>query len=190
MANERARDLRKTMSVPERKLWRALSGRKVSGLRFRRQHPIGPFIADFVCLERQLVVEVDGSQHALGDQIEYDIRRTEWLKAEGYRVIRFWSNDVMQSLDGVVQSILEAAMNASPSCRRRAFGTTRGKWKCASPSTRVPGRRGGADYTLSSRPEKLRVRNFREPGPILHFRNTPPGSRLISPHHNADLRPG
>ncbi len=107
MANERARDLRKTMTVPERKLWRALSDRKVSGFRFRRQHPIGLFIADFVCLERQLVVEVDGSHHALGDQIEHDKRRTQWLNVEGYRVIRFWSNDVMQSLDGVVQSIVE-----------------------------------------------------------------------------------
>ncbi len=127
MANERARDLRKTMTVPERKLWRALSDRKVSGFRFRRQHPIGLFIADFVCLERQLVVEVDGSQHTENDQIEHDTRRTEWLQAEGYRVIRFWSNDVMQSIDGVVQSILEAATNASPSCRRRASGTTRGE---------------------------------------------------------------
>ena len=107
MANERARDLRKTMNVPERKLWRALSDRKAGGFRFRRQHPIGPYIADFVCLERRLVVEVDGGQHAGDDQIEHDRRRTEWLQAEGYGVIRFWSNDVMQSLDGVFQSILD-----------------------------------------------------------------------------------
>ena len=112
MANEVARELRKTMSVPERKLWRALSGRKVSGFKFRRQHPNGPYTADFICLERRLVVEVDGSQHAGDDQIEHDKRRTQWLQAEGYRVIRFWSNDVMQSIDGVVQSILDELESA------------------------------------------------------------------------------
>ena len=69
MANQRARELRKTMSVPERKLWRELRDRSAAGFRFRRQHPLGPYIADFVCLERRLVIEVDGGQHGEDDQI-------------------------------------------------------------------------------------------------------------------------
>jgi 5-methyltetrahydrofolate--homocysteine methyltransferase len=109
MVNERARSLRKTMTGPERKLWRELSGRAAGGLRFRRQHPIGPYIADFVCLEKRLVVEVDGELHALDDQIEHDRRRTAWLESEGYRVIRFWSNEVMDNIGGVVEAIMHEA---------------------------------------------------------------------------------
>ena len=111
MANERARELRRTMNAPERKLWRALSDRKAGGLRFRRQHPIGIYITDFVCLERRLVVEVDGGHHGEAAQIAHDERRTLWLNAEGYRVLRFWANEVMSNTEGVVEMIVEAALS-------------------------------------------------------------------------------
>ncbi|MEQ1717803.1 MAG: endonuclease domain-containing protein [Hyphomicrobium sp.] len=109
MANERARELRKTMSTPERKLWRALSNRQAGDLRFRRQHPIGPYVVDFVCLERRLVIEVDGGQHGEAAQMAHDVRRSAWLQSEGFAVLRFWSNDVMRDCDGVVEAILRAA---------------------------------------------------------------------------------
>ena len=109
MANERARHLRKNMTGPERKLWRELSRRAAGGLRFRRQHPIGPYIADFVCLDKRLIVEVDGETHALDEQIEHDKRRSAWLEGEGYRVIRFWSNEVNENIGGVVETIMHEA---------------------------------------------------------------------------------
>ena len=115
MANERARELRRTMSVPERKLWRALSNRKAGDLRFRRQHPMGNYIVDFVCLERKLVIEVDGSQHGEVEQMAHDQRRTDWLSNEGYRVIRFWASEVICNLEGVVETIMhEAESQATP----------------------------------------------------------------------------
>ena len=81
MPNERARALRKSMTDAERKLWRALRDKQLDGRRFRRQHPIGPYVVDFVCLERRLVIEVDGSQHGEPEQTTFDQQRTEWLGA-------------------------------------------------------------------------------------------------------------
>ena len=105
MPNVRASQLRKSMSDAERKLWSALRQRQINGLRFRRQHPLGPYIVDFVCLERRLVVEVDGGQHGEADQIAHDMRRTRWLENEGYRVVRAWTTEVFENLNGVVESI-------------------------------------------------------------------------------------
>ena len=105
MANERAKALRKTMSDAEWKLWHALRSNKINGYRFRRQHPIGVFIPDFVCLEKKLVVEVDGEQHSEPGQISHDAERTDWLRSQGYCVIRFWTNEVMQTLESVVNTI-------------------------------------------------------------------------------------
>ncbi len=92
--------------MPERKLWRELRDRSTAGFRFRRQHPLGPYIVDFICLERRLVIEVDGGQHGEDDRILRDQRRTEWLNREGYRVVRFWANDVMRDAGCVVEMIL------------------------------------------------------------------------------------
>ena len=97
------------MNAPERTLWRALSDRKAGGLRFRRQHPIGIYVVDFICLEKKLIVEVDGSQHGHPAQIAHDERRTAWLNAEGYHVLRFWANEVMGNTEGVVVTIMDAA---------------------------------------------------------------------------------
>ena len=116
MPNERARNLRKSMSDGERKLWQALRARQVDGVRFRRQHPIGPYIVDFVCLERRLVVEVDGGHHTEDDQMAYDARRDRWLEAEGYRVMRIPNIYVFQNLMNVVDSIW-GALQEQPDVR-------------------------------------------------------------------------
>ena len=115
MANERARALRKSMSEPERLLWWALRNRNLDGARFRRQHPIGPYVADFVCLEARLVVEVDGSQHGEPEQAAHDATRTRWLEGEGYRVVRVWAGEVFANLGGVKETISAALKADAPS---------------------------------------------------------------------------
>jgi very-short-patch-repair endonuclease len=105
MPNLRARALRKNMSSAEYRLWRELRLRQLDGARFRRQHPIGRYIVDFVCLEKRLVVEVDGGQHTQEAHIAHDERRDRWLAAEGYRVLRFQTIKVYRNLDGVVETI-------------------------------------------------------------------------------------
>ena len=105
MANEQARTLRKTMSQSERELWRALRAKQIDGLRFRRQHPIGRYIADFVCLERRLIVEVDGGHHTNEQQMLHDKARDHWLASEGYRVLRIPSIELFGNFEGVVDSI-------------------------------------------------------------------------------------
>lgn len=99
----RSRELRLNATDAERKLWTHLSARKVSGVRFNRQFPIGPFICDFVSRTAKLVIEVDGGQHAV--DVAKDEARTAYLEAQGYRVIRFWNNDVLERIDGVVNEI-------------------------------------------------------------------------------------
>src|SRR4030067_3471325 len=89
--------LRKNMSNAEQALWNVLRGRQVSGLKFRRQHPLGDYILDFVCLEYKLVIEVDGGQH--GQQAGYDENRTQELHAAGFRVLRFWNNEVLKEIE-------------------------------------------------------------------------------------------
>ncbi len=116
MANERARTLRKSMSSAERLLWRGLRSRQLDGARFRRQHPIGVYIVDFVCLERRLVVEVDGGQHTEDDHIVSDARRDRWLGSEGYHVMRVSTTDVYTNLAGVLDTIW-AAVRDLPSAR-------------------------------------------------------------------------
>ncbi len=111
MANQRARAFRKNMTDAEKLLWRHLRNRQLGGWKFRRQHPIGPFIVDFVCIEKKLVVELDGGQHALN--IETDTQRTAYLQEKGYRVLRFWNNEVFQHLESVCNTILLALSEAS-----------------------------------------------------------------------------
>ena len=101
LQRRRARRLRENQTDVENKLWSQLRGRQLSGVKFRRQHPIGPFIVDFCCVERGLVVELDGGQHAelnVGDE-----QRTKILERFGYRVLRFWNNEVLSNADGVLQ---------------------------------------------------------------------------------------
>ncbi|MEE9210952.1 MAG: endonuclease domain-containing protein [Kiloniellales bacterium] len=105
MANERARTLRGNPTGAEKALWRRLRQRQVENARFRRQQPIGPYVVDFFCPERNLVIEVDGGQHAL--QAKQDTFRTRWLEQRGHRVLRFWNNEVLENIDGVVVRIAE-----------------------------------------------------------------------------------
>jgi very-short-patch-repair endonuclease len=97
------RALRKRMTDAERRLWSALRGREMHGLKFRRQHPFENYILDFVCLEAMVVIEVDGGQHA--DQGSADQDRTELLQRAGFRVLRFWNNEVLAELSTVRQKI-------------------------------------------------------------------------------------
>jgi very-short-patch-repair endonuclease len=93
------------MTDAERKLWSILRGRQLEGLKFRRQHPFGDYILDFVCLEEQLVIEVDGGQHL--EQMAEDDNRTKALKDAGFRVLRFWNHDVLQKLEAVAELIIQ-----------------------------------------------------------------------------------
>jgi very-short-patch-repair endonuclease len=102
--NRNARDLRRNPTDAERALWRRLRQRQVAGLRFRRQHPLGCFILDLVCLEARLVIELDGGQHAARQ--EEDQGRTAWLEARGYRVLRFRNTEVLGNPEGVLEVIL------------------------------------------------------------------------------------
>ena len=97
----RARELRKRMGDAEAVLWSALRRRQL-GCRFRRQHPIGRFVVDFVCLRHRYVIELDGEQHL---ESPYDAARTRWLEQRGYRVIRFWNNEVLGNLEMVTDTI-------------------------------------------------------------------------------------
>ncbi|MBB5708088.1 endonuclease domain-containing protein [Sphingopyxis panaciterrulae] len=99
----RSRELRLNATDAERKLWQQISARKVAGVRFNRQFPIGSFICDFVSRSARLVIEVDGGQHAV--DVAKDEARTAYLEARGYRVIRFWNNDVLERIEGVVSEI-------------------------------------------------------------------------------------
>jgi len=106
MTTARARQLRGNSTDAERRLWSKLRRKQLDGFRFRRQSPIGSYYVDFICLEKRLAVEIDGGQHAI--QQDADAKRTRWLEGEGYRVIRFWNNDVLGNLDGVLESIRRA----------------------------------------------------------------------------------
>jgi very-short-patch-repair endonuclease len=104
-ALDRARGLRRNATKAEDRLWYRLRNRRLGNFKFRRQVWIGPFIADFLCMDARLVVEVDGSQHI--EDVAYDDVRTAFLATKGYRVIRVWNNDVMQRMDGVLAAILD-----------------------------------------------------------------------------------
>ena len=104
--NRNARDLRRSPTDAERALWQHLRHRQLAGLKFRRQHPIGRYVVDFVCLEAGLVIELDGGQHA--ERKDEDEQRTTWLEGRGYRVLRFWNTEVFENLEGVLEVILRA----------------------------------------------------------------------------------
>jgi primosomal protein N' (replication factor Y) len=101
-----ARELRKGSTDTERKLWALLRNRALLGCKFRRQFPIAPYITDFACIEKRLVVELDGGQHV--DQAEHDEQRTAFLKAEGYTALRFWDNDVLLRTQSVMEQIFSS----------------------------------------------------------------------------------
>lgn len=96
-----ARNLRKNSTNQESALWQILRNRKFYGYKFKRQHPIGKYIVDFICEEKRIIIELDGSQHNEPQNIKKDNNRTEFLMLEGYRVVRIWNNDIDNNLEGV-----------------------------------------------------------------------------------------
>jgi very-short-patch-repair endonuclease len=109
MASTFARNLRATPTDAEMRLWSRLRLRQLHGFRFRRQHPIGIYIVDFFCAEAKLIIEVDGGQHA-----DDSDKRTAWLEGRGYRVVRFWNNEVLSNIDGVLLTIAATVHTAPP----------------------------------------------------------------------------
>jgi very-short-patch-repair endonuclease len=101
-----ARALRTASTDAERRLWYHLRGRRLEGLKFRRQLAIGPYVADFACIERGLVIELDGGQHA--DRVAADAERTRFLNGQGFRVVRFWNDEVLRETDAVLEAIVGA----------------------------------------------------------------------------------
>ncbi|MDH6592712.1 very-short-patch-repair endonuclease [Variovorax sp. TBS-050B] len=112
-AQQNARILRREMTDAERKLWSGLRGEQL-GVKFRRQHPLGNYIADFACLDPKLVIELDGSQHQA--QAGYDARRDAFLRAQGFDVLRFGSNDPFVNFEGVLQAILNRLHALTAAC--------------------------------------------------------------------------
>lgn len=111
---DRAKQLRRTMTRAETLLWRHLKAGRLDGLGFRRQSPMGNYIADFVAHSCKLVVEVDGESHDFKSRLRHDERRDAWFASRGYRVIRFTNDDVMKNLEGVILAIGLAAEQAAP----------------------------------------------------------------------------
>jgi len=106
-----ARRLRKYSTDSEQRLWGYLRDKQMEGFKFRRQQPVGRYVADFVNLEKKIVVELDGGQHAINAR---DKIRDEWFQAEGYKVLRFWDNQVFSNLEGVLEAIRNALLTPHP----------------------------------------------------------------------------
>jgi very-short-patch-repair endonuclease len=103
---ERARTLRKHLTKAERRLWQAMRSKQL-GVRFLRQHPIGPYIADFFAFEKRLVIEVDGDTHAESEQVAYDRARDAYFESRGLRVRRYANSEILTNLDGVLKDLTE-----------------------------------------------------------------------------------
>jgi very-short-patch-repair endonuclease len=125
-AGARARTLRQNMTEAEMRIWRMLRAHRINGHKFRRQVPIGRYIADFVCHEARLVVEIDGGQHDRSSPRETE--RNDFLQKEGYRILRFWNNEVLANPDGAQETIVKALAESPPPCpppsRGRGFSPT------------------------------------------------------------------
>ena len=115
-----AKSLRSNQTDAEMQLWYHLRAHRFMGLKFKRQKPIGAYIVDFVCIERKLILELDGGQHA--ENVGYDERRTKFLESEGYQVLRFWNNQVLQEMDSVLEVIRIKIALSQPLSRKRARG--------------------------------------------------------------------
>jgi len=109
MLRQHARNLRKNSTYAERHLWFNLRANRL-GFKFKRQVPLGTYIVDFVCLEKRLVVELDGGQHM--DNQTYEMARTAWLNSQGFKVLRFWNHDALQQTSSVIEVIMEALSNS------------------------------------------------------------------------------
>ena len=108
-----ARTLRKNLTDAEQCLWRRINRRQIDGAKFRRQQPIGQYIVDFVCFERQIILEIDGGHHAL--QHAKDEQRSRWLETQGFCILRFWNNEVLAETEAVVQAIYQLVIQRATS---------------------------------------------------------------------------
>jgi ring-1,2-phenylacetyl-CoA epoxidase subunit PaaD len=124
MANERARELRRNRTAAERLLWWKLCELKQAGFKFRQQVPIDPYIVDFACFSKRLVVEVDGGTHSTDEEIARDRRRERHLRDRGFRVLRVWNAEVRENIDGVMDTIVDALGPPSPTPARKGKGRT------------------------------------------------------------------
>ena len=106
-----ARTLRSNLTDAEHALWQCLRGQQLNGVKFRRQHPIGRYVVDFVCIDQRLVIELDGGQHV---DSAHDLERDAWLKQQGWRVLRFWNHDALQNREGVLTVIAQAIAAPPP----------------------------------------------------------------------------
>ena len=106
-----ARNLRKSQTLQEQKLWNLLRNRQLLGYKFKRQYPIGHYIVDFVCREKRLVIELDCGQHNIAVNINYDFLRSEYINQRGFKVIRFWNKEIDENIEGVIAKIIEELNN-------------------------------------------------------------------------------
>ena len=104
---KKSRELRKNQTPQEKKLWLYLRKRNINNYKFRRQYPIGNYIVDFICHEKKLIIEIDGGQHNIPINIDYDEKRTAFLKEKGFNVMRFWNNDIDNNIEGVYLEIVK-----------------------------------------------------------------------------------
>jgi very-short-patch-repair endonuclease len=109
---ETAKILRKQQTFVENILWRRLRSRQIEGTKFRRQQPIGEFIVDFVSFEKNMIIELDGGQHAI--EKDKDQKRDQYLRGRGFEVLRFWNNEVLENIDGVMETIRLRCMRHPP----------------------------------------------------------------------------
>jgi very-short-patch-repair endonuclease len=119
-SQERARELRQRMTDAEMILWSRLRQLGPVGLRFRRQHPIGPYVADFACVLQRVVIDVDGATHGSDAEVAYDKRREAYLKRRGWRLIRFWNREIYRELDRVMDVVCRFAADREVPLRRFA----------------------------------------------------------------------
>ncbi|HEY0884957.1 MAG TPA: endonuclease domain-containing protein [Ramlibacter sp.] len=115
----RARELRSASTDAELLLWSKLRARQLAGLKFRRQHPVGPYFADFACVELGLIVELDGGQHGDPAALHYDTQREEAMRALGFTTLRFWDSEVLTQTDAVLERILLTAQTLTPTLSRK-----------------------------------------------------------------------
>jgi very-short-patch-repair endonuclease len=127
------------MTEAEKRLWYLLRAHRFAGIGFRRQTPMGPYIADFVSDEYRLIIELDGGQHS---ENRRDARRDQWLQSKGYRVLRFWNSDVLKNRDGVLEAIANAVLSARPPSRQSRISAAIGD---------LPLKGGGEEYATSPR---------------------------------------
>jgi very-short-patch-repair endonuclease len=127
MANEIARELRRNRTGAERERWSRLRQLKEAGFRFRQQTPIDRFVVDFVCLGKRLIVELDGATHGTTEERRKDAERERYLVSQGFRVMRFWNDDVLNNLDGVMDSIVHELNTPTPTPPCKGEGPSTGK---------------------------------------------------------------